>query len=56
MDDDAGTMSAMYVAAAMGIFPMTPGDSTFQIGTPFFEKMTLDLGDGKTFVINAENV
>ena len=56
MDDDAGTMSAMYVAAAMGIFPMTPGDSTFQIGTPFFEKMTLDLGNGKTFVINAENV
>ena len=56
MDDDAGTMSAMYVAAAMGIFPMTPGDTTFQIGSPFFEKMTLDLGDGKTFVINAENV
>ena len=56
MDDDAGTMSAMYVAAAMGIFPMTPGDPTFQIGSPFFEKMTLDLGNGRTFVINAENV
>jgi predicted alpha-1,2-mannosidase len=56
MDDDAGTMAAMYVSAAMGIFPMTPGDSTFQIGTPFFEKMTLELGNGKTFVINAQNV
>lgn len=56
MDDDAGTMAAMYVAAAMGIFPMTPGDTTFQIGSPFFEKVTLDVGGGKTFVIKANNV
>ena len=56
MDDDAGTMAAMYVSAAMGLFPMNPGDATFQIGTPFFEKMTLDLGKGKTFTIHAENV
>lgn len=56
MDDDAGTMAAMYVAAAMGFFPMTPGDTTFQIGSPFFEKVTLDVGDGKTFTIEANNV
>jgi predicted alpha-1,2-mannosidase len=56
MDDDAGTMAAMYVAAAMGLFPMTPGDTTFQIGTPFFEKITLDVGNGREFVIEANNV
>lgn len=56
MDDDAGTMAAMFVSAAMGIFPMTPGDTSFQIGTPFFEKITLDVGNGKTFVIKANNV
>lgn len=56
MDDDAGTMAMMFVSAAMGIFPMTPGDSTFQIGTPFFEKVTLDVGNGKVFVIEANNV
>ncbi|OCN06361.1 hypothetical protein A4S06_01195 [Erysipelotrichaceae bacterium MTC7] len=56
MDDDAGTMASMYVAAAMGIYPMTPGDTSFQIGSPFFEKVTLDVGDGKTFTIEANNV
>lgn len=56
MDDDAGTMAMMFVSAAMGIFPMTPGDTTFQIGSPFFEKVTLDVGNGKTFTIEAKNV
>ncbi len=56
MDDDAGTMASMYVAAAMGLFPMTPGDTSFQIGSPFFEKVTLDVGNGKTFTIKANGV
>lgn len=56
MDDDAGTMAMMFVSAAMGIFPMTPGDPTFQIGSPFFEKVSLDVGNGKTFTIEANNV
>lgn len=56
MDDDAGTMAMMFVSAAMGIFPMTPGDTTFQIGTPFFDKISLDVGNGKTFTIKANNV
>ena len=56
MDDDAGTMSSMYVAAAMGLFPMTPGDTTFQIGSPFFEEVSLDVGGGRKFVIKANNV
>ena len=56
MDDDAGTMAMMFVSAAMGIFPMTPGDPTFQIGSPFFEKVSLDVGGGKTFTIEANNV
>ncbi|MEG0684142.1 MAG: GH92 family glycosyl hydrolase [Coprobacillus sp.] len=56
MDDDAGTMAMMFVSAAMGIFPMTPGDTTFQIGSPFFEKVSLDVGNNKTFTIQANNV
>ena len=56
MDDDAGTMASMYVAAAMGLFPMAPGDTTYQIGTPFFDKVTIDVGNGKQFVIKANNV
>lgn len=55
MDDDAGTMASMYVAAAMGLFPMTPGDPTFQLTSPFFEEMRLDVGNGKEFIIRANN-
>lgn len=56
MDDDAGTMTAMYAAAAMGVFPLSPGDPSFQIGSPFFEKMMLNVGNGKTFTIKANGV
>ncbi|WP_440896674.1 GH92 family glycosyl hydrolase [Amphibacillus sp. Q70] len=56
MDEDGGTMSAMYVTAALGIFPMTPGDTSYQIGTPFFEHVSLDLGNGKTFDVYAKDV
>ena len=56
MDDDCGTMSSMYVTAAMGLFPLTPGDTNLQIASPFFEKITLDIGNGKTFTIEANNV
>ncbi len=56
MDDDAGTMASMYVAAAMGLFPMAPGDTTYQIGTPFFDRVTIDVGNGKQFVIEADHV
>ncbi len=56
MDDDAGTMASAYVAAATGLFPVTPGDPTFQITSPFFEEIRLDVGNGKEFVIQADNV
>ena len=56
MDDDAGTMATMYASAAMGVFPLAPGDATFQIGSPFFERMTLNVGSGKTFTIKADGV
>ncbi len=56
MDEDGGTMSAMYVAAGLGIFPMTPGDTSYQIGSPFFKKISLDVGEGRKFTIEAKNV
>ena len=56
MDDDAGTMASMYVAAAMGLFPVTPGDPTFQLTSPFFEEIRLDVGNGREFVIQSNNV
>lgn len=56
MDEDTGTMSAMFLAATLGIFPFVAGDGTFQIGSPAFESVTLDIGGGKTFTVKAEGV
>jgi putative alpha-1,2-mannosidase len=35
---------------------MNPASGEYQIGSPIFEKSTITLADGKTFVIEAENV
>ncbi|PJJ55297.1 putative alpha-1,2-mannosidase [Compostimonas suwonensis] len=56
MDNDTGMMSATFVAAAMGLFPATAGSDSYQIGSPFFEHVTIDGHNGKTFSINADDV
>ena len=55
-NEDAGQMSAWYVLSAMGLYPFSPASATYEIGTPIFEKSTINLQDGGTFVIKAENV
>src|ERR1700761_9317338 len=56
MDNDAGTMSATFVAAALGIYPVTLGTAQYQIGSPFFEKVAITYPNGRTFTINADGV
>ncbi len=56
MDDDDATMSAWYVLASMGIYPLTPGIAEYQISSPIFEKITLHLDNGNTFTIKCNNL
>ncbi|MFI6247717.1 glycoside hydrolase domain-containing protein [Streptomyces sp. NPDC051016] len=56
MDNDAGTMSTMFVAAALGLFPVTAGSSQFQIGSPFFDSTTITYANGSTFTVKADGV
>jgi predicted alpha-1,2-mannosidase len=56
MDNDAGTMSTMFVAAALGLFPVTAGSDQYQIGTPFFEQVDIAYPDGETFTVTADGV
>ncbi|MFC7936499.1 GH92 family glycosyl hydrolase [Streptomyces sp. NPDC057387] len=56
MDNDAGTMSTMFVAAALGLFPVTAGSSQFQIGSPFFDSTTIRYANGASFTVRAEGV
>ena len=55
-NEDAGQMSAWYVLSSIGLYPMNPASGDYEIGTPIFEKATMNLPNGKTFVITAENV
>ncbi|MEU4679133.1 glycoside hydrolase domain-containing protein [Micromonospora sp. NPDC023737] len=56
MDNDAGTMSTMFVAAAIGLFPVTAGSSQYQIGSPFFDHTTISYADGRKFTVSADGV
>ncbi len=42
-NDDAGQMSAWYVFGAMGFYPVCPGSNEYQLSSPAFEKITLNL-------------
>lgn len=55
-NEDCGQMSAWLVLSALGIYPVVPGDPTYAIGTPWFEKATIRLENGKVFEIKAPGV
>ena len=54
-DEDNGQTSAWYVFSAMGFYPVCPGANQYVIGTPYFDKMTLHLENGKIMTITAQN-
>ncbi|HBF88144.1 MAG TPA: hypothetical protein DDX39_05830 [Bacteroidales bacterium] len=55
-NEDCGQMSAWYVLSAMGFYPVCPGSNEYIIGSPLFEKITINLENGKKFVIDAKNI
>lgn len=55
-DEDGGGMSSFVVFSAMGFYPVTPGKPEYTIGSPLFEKATIDLQNGKTFEVEALHV
>jgi predicted alpha-1,2-mannosidase len=52
-DEDQGQTSSWYVLSALGIYSVTPGTGEYAIGSPMFSKITLNLDNGKKFVIDA---
>jgi putative alpha-1,2-mannosidase len=54
-DEDGGGMTAFVVFSMMGFYPVTPGSPTYNIGSPVFKSVKLDLGGGRFFEIIAEN-
>jgi len=58
-NDDCGTLSAWYIFTAMGFYPACPGTDEYRIGSPIFDKVTIELDEkyhkGKRFVIETSN-
>jgi predicted alpha-1,2-mannosidase len=54
-NEDNGQMSAWYVFAAMGFYPLDPAAGEYVLGAPQVPGVTLSLPDGKTLAVRAEN-
>ena len=54
-DEDNGQTSAWYIFSSLGFYPVTPAVDQYVIGSPLFDKATLKLQNGNTFVIKANN-
>jgi predicted alpha-1,2-mannosidase len=53
-DEDGGGMSAFVVFSSMGIYPVTPGLPFYTITSPVFEKVSIELDNGKVFTVSAD--
>ncbi len=54
-NEDCGQMSAWYIFSSLGFYPVTPGSNQYIIGSPLFEKATINLESGKSFSVEANN-
>ncbi|HLP17731.1 MAG TPA: GH92 family glycosyl hydrolase [Bacteroidota bacterium] len=55
-NEDCGQMSSWYVMSSLGFYPVCPGDNTYIIGSPLFEKATIRTGNAKTFTVAAHRL
>lgn len=54
-NEDVGQMSAWYVLASTGLYPVTPGSTRYEITSPLFDQTVLNAGKENAFTIRAKN-
>ena len=54
-NEDVGQMSAWYILSSVGLYQVDPVGGCFVIGSPLFDKATVNVGAGKTFTVVAKN-
>ncbi len=54
-DEDGGGMTSFVVFSQLGFYPVTPGIPMYNIGSPMFEKATVNLPNGEKFTITVDN-
>ena len=54
-NEDVGQMSAWYILSSVALYQVDPVGGRFVIGSPLFDKATVNVGAGKTFTVVAKN-
>lgn len=54
-NEDVGQMSAWYILSAMGFYQVEPSGGRYFFGSPLFDSVSIDLPEGRTFRIVADN-
>ena len=55
-NDDAGQMSAWYIFASMGFYPVCPATNQYMLAAPRFQKITLNMKNGRKFTITPNSL
>jgi putative alpha-1,2-mannosidase len=50
-NDDAGQMSAWYVFSSIGFYPVDPISGEYQLSSPIFDRVLINLAGGRKFEI-----
>ncbi len=55
-NEDCGQMSAWYILSSLGFYSVTPASNEYIIGTPLFDRASINLESGKVFTIVADSL
>ena len=55
-NEDTGQMSAWYVFSALGFYPMDPVSGKYELGAPIYDKASIKMPSGRSFIIKAKNL
>jgi predicted alpha-1,2-mannosidase len=54
-NEDCGAMSSWYIMSSMGFYPCNPASGTYVMGSPLFDKVKINVGQGKYFDVTVVN-
>ena len=54
-NEDCGQMSAWYIFTSLGFYPVYTASGQYVLGSPLFDKVTINLENGKKFTVEAIN-
>jgi predicted alpha-1,2-mannosidase len=54
-NEDCGAMSSWYIMSSMGFYPCNPASGVYVMGSPLFDKVKINVGNGKYFTATILN-